>query len=1378
MLVNSTDMKRNKIKKRKLYKRGGRITYYNMGGMYGNNTVPTSMMQTGPQASYEQVNQAQITAGQDQLAQIQANPWQQQFAQQQAQRDQGNQMLNQSLTQGTSQLQNLATKRFEEGKNMFGMDQAGITEAQYGDSSMHSKIFGSDSATKYASGEGMTAGQANLYGQAANLVGQGVTMVSDDDDATTMNVGETSGTILSGAGKGAATGATIGSIIPGVGTAIGAGVGAVVGGISSGLKGKKARDEAREMEKEEEARKAQADQAIFAGNLTGKEYTGSDMGTLRKGGRPGLWANIHAKRKRIAAGSGEKMRKPGSKGAPTNRALKRSQNQDGGYRGYKKTTGKDGKVYYVSKTSPKMEQLDADGNPVSPMEQFTRPGSAMQSIKDIASGNPHIYDAANLTVGTIGRGVKRLTQLGQKFGYEPTESEKKNFNLKNGGYRNFYMGGGPLKYANGGTGQGSNPDPYIMPSADANYINALTGAKEGDQAFQYGTNTMPNLISSDRRIPSNVQNLNLPVQSTQSSEPIDFKQMIVNAPENKRQADLNENLNEVLAERKAQTTAQSTGPLDFLRNLKNTAGEYLDEAQLALATAGMTPAFGFVPDLINAGISAGRGKWGDAALNLGAATPGIGLALGPAAIGAKATKIAKTAKKYKNVAHVPKLKVLDKGNTVLSKRGAYDNLENIIQKNQPLPVVQSSGPSQAGPITDPNNMMMLGYRHGGAKQLDGGVAKALPGGATEFIGKKHEQGGIKLDPMTEVEGGETMDKVQGSDYFFSSYLKLGGKSFAQRHKDILKKGGSQQDIERLAAIQEKAAGRDKYDLGGERKKFANGGINDDIDVIEGQIPGNFIVPQIGASTQSLSSLLAKTRNEDEITELLESILPKGYKVETAFFGEDAMNIYAPDGTKKYFYLGTMGKYSKPEARDRMMSGIKTFISDTGGTGFINDEIEDPLDAPKSEYIQSVIDGTNRDNESPKPSNNNNNNNKPAFTGLYNNVTDADIADYLDEAAAITGLETFDPRNKQHVELLQGNLMNPTEDLRNSNPTYFSGKETDILEGDLGKNKQGVDGKFGIDTLNALREFSELQEETETDPFEVSPGSYDPNIYQFNPNLAPVIDADPNDEYQWTAEAEPEESPTAEEENTKKRSGFLRGLGQAGIPLLGAGLQLLPAYMAFKEKPDYMAEPGRIPETHLDRVRFNAEREQNEGNYRGMGRMIEQAGMGPAGIAAKMASWGKKQAQDVQIGSAEARQNAQIQNQEAAINSQNTRQNIANRMHVNEFNKAADAATKDRKLMAVQNAVQSIAGMGSDYLQYKAQDDLARAIGGQTNVLDNFYTHELDFQNAYPDLVQGTPEYSNAFAGYLKKLSSNTKKERDGGYRSLYGRGGRKMLKKC
>jgi hypothetical protein len=38
----------------------------------------------------------------------------------------------------------------------------------------------------------------------------------------------------------------------------------------------------------------------------------------------GLYANIHAKRKRIKKGSGEKMRKPGSKGAPTVKQFKKA----------------------------------------------------------------------------------------------------------------------------------------------------------------------------------------------------------------------------------------------------------------------------------------------------------------------------------------------------------------------------------------------------------------------------------------------------------------------------------------------------------------------------------------------------------------------------------------------------------------------------------------------------------------------------------------------------------------------------------------------------------------------------------------------------------------------------------------------------------------------------------------------------------------------------------------------------------------------------------------------------------------------------------------------------------------------------------------------
>jgi hypothetical protein len=40
--------------------------------------------------------------------------------------------------------------------------------------------------------------------------------------------------------------------------------------------------------------------------------------------KPGLYANIHLKQQRIAEGSKEKMRKPGSPGAPTAKAFKQA----------------------------------------------------------------------------------------------------------------------------------------------------------------------------------------------------------------------------------------------------------------------------------------------------------------------------------------------------------------------------------------------------------------------------------------------------------------------------------------------------------------------------------------------------------------------------------------------------------------------------------------------------------------------------------------------------------------------------------------------------------------------------------------------------------------------------------------------------------------------------------------------------------------------------------------------------------------------------------------------------------------------------------------------------------------------------------------------
>ena len=54
----------------------------------------------------------------------------------------------------------------------------------------------------------------------------------------------------------------------------------------------------------------------------GKEFSKADEAKKMKGG--GLYENINAKRKRIAEGSGEKMRRVGSEGAPTAKDFKQS----------------------------------------------------------------------------------------------------------------------------------------------------------------------------------------------------------------------------------------------------------------------------------------------------------------------------------------------------------------------------------------------------------------------------------------------------------------------------------------------------------------------------------------------------------------------------------------------------------------------------------------------------------------------------------------------------------------------------------------------------------------------------------------------------------------------------------------------------------------------------------------------------------------------------------------------------------------------------------------------------------------------------------------------------------------------------------------------
>ena len=145
------------------------------------------------------------------------------------------------------------------------------------------------------------------------------------------------------------------------------------------------------------------------------------------------------------------------------------------------------------------------------------------------------------------------------------------------------------------------------------------------------------------------------------------------------------------------------------------------------------------------------------------------------------------------------------------------------------------------------------YNMGGA-MLPGGMAAPIPGSdAIEFMGQTHDQGGIMMDPQTEVEDGETMDQVTMKhggkrDYFFSSHLKKGGMSYADMHKNVLAMGGAQEDVDYLARMQEKAAGRDPNQVAklGGVMKYQRAGLKVPLETLREMYPGenllNYMYP--------------------------------------------------------------------------------------------------------------------------------------------------------------------------------------------------------------------------------------------------------------------------------------------------------------------------------------------------------------------------------------------------------------------------------------------------------------------------------------------------------------------------------------------------------
>ena len=637
------------------------------------------------------------------------------------------------------------------------------------------------------------------------------------------------------------------------------------------------------------------------------------------------------------------------------------------------------------------------------------------------------------------------------------------------------------------------------------------------------------------------------------------------------------------------------------------------------------------------------------------------------------------------------------------------------------------------------------YEAGG--MVPGGQVSPIPGSdAVEFMGNKHDEAGmgsesgILLDDNTEVEDGETMDQVtmakhggKRKDYFFSEHLKKDGKSYAEHHKEILRDGGSQEDIDLLARMQEHAAGRNPKKIastGGRRYK--GGGAKDEALEVEGAFE------QDGTVYDRDGRVLYQDINQDGIDDQTQGIttyhntpndltrtITENKDISDAVDAhEEATNTTLDKETNTYIsneYPLINGKemterqkdfHRKQVSRGKMLGPNGTYVDDTGeGNNTSNNNANTTSGGTSKSFVNGNSSKKGKDNLTvasdvylPEYGD---------IPGYQPGLNHQDMQYYMDDAELqkyITGHDNFGEEWMSNISPEVLKEAGITDYSQLNDPKFVTAYQNAWNK--LNKNNQiQVDGKFGEQTIRTGFKPEDVPEDV---PIEETPTEDDSST------------TDDTDD-------------TGDTEKKKKKKDYSGALVNAA--------QFIPSVMAFLDKPDNVPKadlvkastiiPERMAKVRLDRVDYNDQLSRNASDANALNRFIETSGGGPASIVNRMAAYGKKQTADMQIKQNETKANAAISNQEAALeaqrrsgnaanalnaSSQNAQsqqrasiQNVANKMTVDEFNAGAKAATKDRRLMAVDNAVKGLATMRTDKLKYEGQERLARAISGQTGV---------------------------------------------------------------
>jgi hypothetical protein len=564
----------------------------------------------------------------------------------------------------------------------------------------------------------------------------------------------------------------------------------------------------------------------------------------------------------------------------------------------------------------------------------------------------------------------------------------------------------------------------------------------------------------------------------------------------------------------------------------------------------------------------------------------------------------------------------------------------------------------------------------GPQQLPGGMVRPIGGGAVEFLGNEHDEAGrgsdsgILLDARTEVENRETGTQVAAEggmkDYFFSNKLKTGGMTFADKHRQLINEGAGQDQVNWLAKMQEVARGDNpnivKAAYGGLRKRYGLAGFNigfannpEDAKMVDKD--GDGIPDYIDADGGDGSANTPGTPSDAKKLPRFDAY-PENYDAII-----EAANEAGYTGKDRAKDLGEEGIARMQLSDDKGYYGDKNISSDEAREDFYN---------------------RNKD--------------------ILNDM-------------GIMKWQDFNP--KEHTATFQNKFNEHLIDKYDNDDNFRAALEAKGIS----REEFLKSGFFG--------------EEGELDAADNMFGERSYNATSMNMGITDI----PWDGEKLNTIMDPTIFEEGDDDKSISNDKWKDSLTYAA--------QALPAIAALMERPDYMKDartinPGitvaeREAKQNLDRVDYTDQLARNANDAQGVNRFIETSGGGPQNIINKMAIFAKKAQQDSAIKSAESQANTQIGNQEANINvgvlsrnaanslrasqanaanilSANT-SNVKNDMYVDEFNTAADAATKDRRLMALDSLAKGLVAMRGDSLRYKADDEYSRAVSGKTGTYE-------------------------------------------------------------